>query len=219
MKQEKRWRVLAMGLVVMLAVGTFWAERAGAQEKFPTNPVSLIVPAAPGGGTDIVARIFAEAIEPYLGQKMVILNKPGAGGSMGIAETAKARPDGYTLGITPVSTLTMIPHVLKVPYTLDDFSYVAQITQAPIIFCVREDFPAKTAKEFFEYAKQNPGKLTVGMDGIGSIMHICGEKVFHAMGVKLKSVHFGGTGEIIKAFLGGHVDVCATSVQPIMPHL
>jgi len=219
MKLEKRWRVLGMGLVAILVVGSFWVEKAGAQEKFPTGPVSLIVPAAPGGGTDIVARIFAEAIEPYLGQKMVILNKPGAGGSMGIAETAKARPDGYTLGITPVSTLTMIPHVLKVPYTLDDFSYVAQITQAPIIFCVREDFPAKTPKEFFDYAKQNPGKLTVGMDGIGSIMHICGEKVFHAMGVKLKSVHFGGTGEIIKAFLGGHVDVCATSVQPIMPHL
>jgi tripartite-type tricarboxylate transporter receptor subunit TctC len=113
----------------------------------------------------------------------------------------------------------MIPHVLQVPYTLDDFSYVTQITQAPIIFCVRDDFPAKTPKEFFVYAKKNQGKLTVGMDGIGSIMHICGERVFHAMGVKLKSVHFGGTGEIIKAFLGGHVDVCASSVQPILPHI
>jgi len=190
-----------------------------AQEKFPTRPVSLIVPAAPGGGTDIVARIFAEAIEPFLGQKMVILNKPGAGGSMGIAEAVRSRPDGYMLGITPVSTLTMIPHVLQVPYTLGDFSYVTQITQAPIIFCVRDDFPAKTPKEFFEYASKNQGKLTVGMDGIGSIMHICGERVFQAMGVKLRAVHFGGTGEIIKAFLGGHVDVCSSSVQPILPHI
>lgn len=213
------WLPIGFSLLVFFLLGALFGSPVVAQEKFPTGPVSLIVPAAPGGGTDIVARIFAEAIEPFLGQKMVILNKPGAGGSMGLSETAKARPDGYTLCITPVSTLTMIPHVLKVPYTLDDFSYVAQITQAPIVFCVREDFPAKTPKEFFEYAKNNPGKLTVGMDGIGSIMHICGERVFDAMGVKLKSVHFGGTGEIIKNFLGGHVDVCASSVQPILPHI
>jgi tripartite-type tricarboxylate transporter receptor subunit TctC len=210
--------LVVISLVLLMGVMGLSAD-LGAQEKFPTRPVSLIVPAAPGGGTDIVARIFAEAIEPFLGQKMVILNKPGAGGSLGISEASRSRPDGYTLGITPVSTLTMIPHVLQVPYTLDDFSYVTQITQAPIIFCVRDDFPAKTPKDFFEYAKQNQGKLTVGMDGIGSIMHICGERVFHAMGVKLKAVHFGGTGEIIKAFLGGHVDVCSTSVQPILPHI
>jgi len=218
--RANRWRNSLIGLsLLLLMVVMGLSADLWAQEKFPTRPVSLIVPAAPGGGTDIVARIFAEAIEPFLGQKMVILNKPGAGGSVGIAESARSRPDGYTLGITPVSTLTMIPHVLQVPYTLDDFSYVTQITQAPIIFCVRDDFPAKTPKEFFEYAKQNQGKLTVGADGIGSIMHICGERVFHAMGVKLKAVHFGGTGEIIRAFLGGHVDVCSTSVQPILPHI
>jgi len=212
-----RWRNGMIGMsLVLLLVMMGWSANLWAQETFPNRPISLTVPAAAGGGTDIIARIFAEALEPILGQKVVILNKPGAAGFVGIPTS---RPDGYTLGITPVATLTMTPHVLEVPYTLDDFSYVTQITQAPIIFCVRDDFPAKTPKEFFEYAKKNPGKLTVGSAGIGSINHICGERVFHAMGVKLKAVHFGGTGPIIQAFLGGHVDVCSTSVQPILPHI
>jgi len=150
-----RWRNGMIGMsLVLLLVMMGWSANLWAQETFPNRPISLTVPAAAGGGTDIIARIFAEALEPYLGQKVVILNKPGAAGFVGIPTS---RPDGYTLGITPVATLTMTPHVLEVPYTLDDFSYVTQITQAPIIFCVRDDFPAKTPKEFFEYAKKNPG--------------------------------------------------------------
>jgi len=219
MKTNRHWIAwLGVVLGLLIAVG-MEAPALAADEKFPSRPINLIVPAAPGGGTDIIGRIFADALESYLGQKVVILNKGGAAGTIGLNEAAKARPDGYTLVISPVSPLTMVPHVLQVPYTLKDFTYVTQITQAPLIYAVRSDFPAKTAKEFFEYLRPIPGKLTIGADGYGSIMHFAGTRVFHAMGVKLRAVHFGGTGEIIKAFLGGHVDVCSGTVQALLPHV
>jgi len=210
------WLGVVLALAGLVGVGI---PALAADEKFPTRPINLIVNAGPGGGTDIVARIFAEALETSLGQKVVVLNKGGAAGTIGVNETAKARPDGYTLLIAPVSPFTMVPHVLQVPYTLKDFTYVTQITEAPLIYAVRSDFPAKTGKEFFDYLRKNPGKLTIGADGYGSIMHFAGARIFHAMGVKLRAVHFGGTGEIVKAFLGGHVDVCSGTVQALLSHV
>ena len=192
---------------------------AGAQEKFPTRPVNLILPTAPGGGTDIMARILADVTEPFMGQKVVVINKPGGSGTIGMSEIAKARPDGYNLGCVWNAPLTMVPHVLKVTYSLDDFIYITQATIGPMIFCVRSEFPAKTAQEFFDYVRKNPGKLTYANDGVGNLAQFSGERLFHALKVKLRPIPYAGAGESIKALLGGHVDVYGGSVPPAIPHI
>lgn len=196
-----------------------WGLPAGAQEKFPTRPVNLILPTAPGGGTDIMARILAAATEPFIGQKVVVINKPGGSGTIGLNEIAKTRPDGYNLGCLWNAPLTMVPHVLKVTFSLDDFIYITQMTKGAMIFCVLSEFPAKTAQEFFDYVRKNPGKLTYANDGVGNLAQFSGERLFHALKVKLRPVPYAGAGESIKALLGGQVDVYGGSVPPAIPHI
>lgn len=198
-----------------MAMGT----SAGSQEKFPTRPVNMIVPAAPGGGTDIMARILAEATEPFLGQKIVVVNKVGGSGTIGVDAIFQAKPDGYTLGCVWNAPLTMVPHVLKTSYLLSKFSYITQVAKGAVIFCVRSEFPAQTAEEFFDYARKNPGKLTYANDGVGNLIQFAGERMFHALKVKLRPVPYGGAGESIKALLGSHVEVYGGSVPPAMPHI
>jgi len=218
MKQKKK---IYIGCVILLVLSFFLinVNLINAAEMFPTRPVELIVPAPPGGGTDIMARILSEAIEPFLGQKMVVINKPGGSGTIGLSIIAQAKPDGYTLGCLWNSPLTMVPNMLKVSFTPDDYTYITTVAKGPMIFCVRSEFPAKTPQEFFEYARKNPGKLTYAGDGVGNIVHFSGERVFHAMNVKLRLVPYGGAGESIKALLGGHVDVYGGTVPPALPHI
>jgi tripartite-type tricarboxylate transporter receptor subunit TctC len=192
---------------------------ASAQEKFPTRPVELIVPAPPGGGTDVVARLLADVMEPSLGQKLIVINKPGGSGTIGLNAIMQAKNDGYTLGFVWEGPLTTVPQVLKVNYTLDDFSYLTWISKYGLIFCTGSEFPAKTAKEFFEYARKNPGKLTYAGDGVGGGVHFAGERIFQSLKVKLRLVPYGGAGESIKALLGGHVDVFGGPTTPAMPHI
>ncbi len=189
------------------------------QDKFPARPVEVIVGFAEGGGTDLMMRIIAEAVTPFLGQKMVIINKPGAGGVIGVGAVAKARPDGYTIGGVNPAALTMTPHISNVGYTLDDFRYITQLTTSPPVWCCNADFPAKDAREFFELARKNPGKLTYACDGIGGATHFYSELLFRTMNVKLRPVPFGGAGESIKALLGKHVDIYGGSVPPALPHV
>ena len=190
-----------------------------AQEKFPSRPVDLIVPAPPGGGTDVISRLLADVIESSAGQKVIVLNKPGASATIGLAAVAQAKPDGYTLGNAWEGPLTAAPQVLKVSYTLDDFSYLSWISKYGLLFCVRSEFPARTAQEFFEYARKQPGKLTYSSDGVGGGVHFAAERVFQAMKVKLRIVPYGGAGDSIKALLGGHVDVYGGTITPAIPHI
>ncbi len=206
------------GAVVLFAV-LLMAAVAGAQEKFPSRSIEVIVPTPPGGGTDLVTRILAEVAEPILGQKIVVINKPGGSGSVGLNYIAQAKPDGYTLGGLWGAPVTMVPHVIKVSFTLDDFSYIAQVGKYASIFCVRSEFPAKNAKEFFEYAAKNPGKLTYANDGVGNSIHFSAERIFPTFKAKLRPVPYGGAGESIKALLGGHVDVYGGSPPPALPHI
>lgn len=191
---------------------------AGAGEKFPKKSVKLIVPTPPGGGTDIMSRILADAAEPFLGQKLVVINKPGGSGTVGINVIVKARADGYTLGSLWNSPLTMVPHVLKVPYTLDDLTFITQLTKGAMLFAVRSEFPAKTAEEFFEYVRKTPG-LTYAGDGVGNTAHFSWEKISQVKNAKLRLVPYGGAGESIKALLGGHVDIYCGSVPPALSHI
>jgi tripartite-type tricarboxylate transporter receptor subunit TctC len=193
-------------------------EVAGA-DKFPTKPLEMIVPSHPGGGTDILARLLVEAVEPFFGQKVVVINKPGASSTIGATELTKAKPDGYTIMCAHNASLTMAPHVIKTTYTLEDFSYITWVTKGALLFAVRADSPFKTSDDVFDFAAKNPGKLVYAGEGIGDTAHFSGEKVFQVKKIKLRLVPYGGSGESIKALLGGHADLYGGSVLAAYSHI
>jgi tripartite-type tricarboxylate transporter receptor subunit TctC len=195
------------------------ASPAMAQEKFPTRPIEIIVPVALGGGTDIATRLLAEAVEPILGQKVVIINRPGAGGALGMNAIVQAKPDGYTLGGLWNAPLTMTPHSQAMPYSLQDYVAISLLDTAPLVMCTKPDFPANSGKEFIEVIRNNPNKYTYGNDGVVGTVHLATERIFSKFGVKARPVPFTGAGETLKSFLGGHIDFYAGSLTPIVPHL
>ena len=218
-RESKRFRYLGFLICVFLLSAVGLEVMAGAEEKFPTRPLEIIMPTGPGGGADTTLRIVVDAIEPFLGQKAVVINKPGASGIIGTNVIIGAKPDGYTLGCLWNGPLTTVRHVMKVSYKIDDFSYITQIVKGSGLWCVRSEFPAKNAEEFFEYAKKNPGKLTYGVDGIGGFHHLSGERIFHAMKVKLRPIPYADAGDNLKALLGGHVDVVGIVSNIALPHI
>lgn len=203
---------LALGLVT---AGTPMA----AQDKFPSRAIEIIVPTPPGGGTDITTRLLAELVEPMLGQKVVVVNRPGAGGALGMNAVVQAKPDGYTLGGLWNAPLTMTPHSQQVPYSLQDYVAISLADTAPSILCTKPEFAANNGKEFIEVVRSNPNKFTYGNDGVGGTLHLSTERIFSRLGVKARPVPFGGAGETLKNFLGGHVDIYAGSIPPIVPHV
>jgi tripartite-type tricarboxylate transporter receptor subunit TctC len=190
-----------------------------AQEKFPTRPIELIVPGPTGGGTDLLSRLIAEEIEPILGQKMVVVNRPGAAATLGVAYVVQARPDGYTLASVWNSPITVVPQSLKVSYTTDSYTPIAMLTLGPEAFCARAEFPANNGKEMIEHLKANPDKYTYGTDGVGGKMQLASERVFQRFGVKVRPVPFSGGGETMKNVLGNHVDFYTGSLTVALPHI
>lgn len=205
--------------VLALAALAMAPGQASAQDKYPSRPIELIVPSPPGGGTDIAARLLAELVEPYLGQKVVVINKAGGGGTLGTAVVTKANPDGYTLAAVWNSPLTAIPQTLKVPYEVNEYTPIVMVSSGAYVMCVAPDFPAASGKELIAALKAKPGEYTYGNDGVGGTMQLGAERIFQALGVKARSVPFGGAGETARNFLGGHVAIYGGSVPPIVPHV
>ena len=195
------------------------ASPAAAQEKFPARPIEIILPVALGGGTDIATRLLAEVVEPIFGQKVVVINKPGAGGALGMNAIVQAKPDGYTLGGLWNAPLTMTPHSQAMPYTLQDYVAISLIDTAPMVMCAKPDFPANSGKEFIEVIRKNPNKYTYGNDGVAGTIHLSTERIFTKLGIKARPVPFTGAGPTLKNFLGGHIDFYAGSLPPIVPHV
>jgi tripartite-type tricarboxylate transporter receptor subunit TctC len=190
-----------------------------AQEKYPSRPITLYIPAPPGGGTDTVGRTLAELVEPILGQKVVVENKPGAGGTLGVTLLTQAPPDGYVLEAAYNGPLTALPHTLAVSYTFDSYIPIIEFAASGYVFCVRSEFPAKDAKEMIAHLKANPGKFTYAVDGIGNTVHLGAEILFQKFGVKVRPVPFNGSSEQVRAVLGGHVDIFTGSSGSILPHM
>ena len=209
-----RWFSAMLAVACLLTVAV-----ASAQEKFPSRPIEIIVPTAAGGGTDIAFRMLAEIAESTFGQKVVVSNKVGGGGMIGMTSIVRAKADGYTLGGLWNAPLTMTPHMQPAPYSPNDYATVTLVDSAATIFCTKPDFPANNGKEFIEHLKSNPGKFTYGNDGVGGTLHLAAERIFSKVGVKARPVPFGGAGETLKAFLGGHIDIYAGSITPILPYL
>ena len=204
---------LCFSMLVCLDAG------ARAAEPYPTGPIRLIVPTPPGGGADTLARLTAQAVEPILHASIVVENRPGAGGTIGMNVITRAHPDGYMLGFVWNSVLTTLPNTLKVPYTQDSYVPIIQIGYTSYVMCVAPDFPASNGKEFIAQLKRNPGKYTYGNDGVGGTMQLAAERIFAHFGIKQVAVPFKGAGETLQNFLGNHVDIYGGSVQPILPYI
>ena len=187
---------------------------------YPEKPVTFICPWPPGGGMDPIARLLAETARKYFPQPMVVVNRGGGAGTIGTAEIIRAKPDGYTIGITAVAVLTVQPHRTKLPYgSPDDYTPILKIVDLPVNFAVRSDAPWKTIQEFLVYARQNPGKIRLGNSGMGTLLHIMAEQLKSMAKIDCSSVPFDGGGEQVPALLGGHVETLVVPHSVIAPQV
>ena len=189
----------------------FGAAAPALGQQFPAKEVSIIIPYAPGGATDLVFRALANSSQKYLGKAVVVINRAGGGGAVGFTEAAQAKPDGYTLAsvITPV---TILPHQVKTAFSYQSFEPIINVVLDPAMLQVRADAPWKTLQEFLGYAGKNPGMITVGNSGAGGGVHLIALAFEKAAGVKFNHIPFAGGGPSVTALLGGHVH--AVSVSP-----
>jgi len=190
----------------------------GATSLALADAIKLIIPTAPGGGTDGYFRVLAKEAAPYFKDPIVVVNVPGAGGTIGVAQMVHSAPDGQTLAAVWLGPVTVSPHTMKVQYTPSDYIPVIQLTSAPYVFCVHSDFPAIDGKSFIEELRKNPDKYTYGNDGAGGPGQLAAERIFRAMGVKARDIPFKGAGETLTAFLGRHIDIYVGSAPPILQH-
>ncbi|WP_425101894.1 tripartite tricarboxylate transporter substrate binding protein [Tropicibacter sp. S64] len=201
-----------MGLTALALATTAAAE-------YPERTIELTIPAGAGGGTDTSARKLALLLEEKLGQSIAVLNVSGGGGSVGASQFMMAKPDGYSLFATWNSPLTTVPQVQNVAYALDSFTPIASTSETAYTLCVKADFPADTGAAFLDELKANPGKYTYGNDGIGGTMQLAAERIFQAQGIEAVAIPFGGAGETLQNFLGGHVDIYGGSISPVLPYV
>ena len=189
---------------------------AQAQTGYPDRPITLIVPYAPGGGNDVLARAVAEPMSKSLGQSLVIENRGGGGGSIGTRQVAKAAPDGYTLGLGGTGTLaidpTLYPNVGYDPRK--DFAPVGLIATSPLIILVNQSVPARNVKELIALAKAQPGKLNYASAGIGSGIHLGTVLFAETAGIELTHIPYKGSGPALTDLLGGHVQIYFSSLPP-----
>ncbi len=200
----------ALMIIPALLLFALWPS-AGWGSGYPERPITVVVPFDPGA-VDREPRVFAPAMEKVLGQPTVVENRPGAGSATGTNSVARATPDGYTLIFTSTSAITLTPHVRKLPFSLDDFTPLACMTHTAQVLAVSAESPLKTVQEFVEYAKKNPGKIKYGTAGVGTAVHIAGEAMAQAAGIKMTAVPYQGMGPATNSMLGGHID--AIFVQP-----
>lgn len=190
-----------------------------AATDYPNKPIELVVPVAPGGGTDIVARAFAESAKKYLPQQpIVVTNKPGASGAIGMADVMNAKPDGYKLGLIIVE-LTILPNLGTIKYSAADFKPIARLNVDPAAITVRADAPWKTVEEFLADARKAPQPLNVGNAGMGSIWHMAAAALADKTSIKVNHVPFLGASPAVVALLGGHVDVITVSPGEVAQHV
>jgi tripartite-type tricarboxylate transporter receptor subunit TctC len=205
---------------LLLAAVALFGASAQAQ-TYPAKPIRLVVPFPAGGATDIFARAVSQKLGEKLGTTVIVDNKPGAGGTIGSDIAAKAPPDGYTLLLATSSTHSIGPSLSnKLPYdAVADFTPIAHVGSAPNLMVVPNSAPAKTVKEWIEYAKKNPGKLNYASSGNGTIVHLMAEYFKAQTGLYLVHIPYRGTALAIPDLVSGKVDVLFDSLPSAMPHV
>ena len=208
--------ISAVAATVALVLAT-----AAHGQGYPNKPVKLIVPFAAGGTTDIIARVVAGKITPHFGgQTMVVENKGGGGGVIGAAETARAAPDGYSLGVATVSTIATAPAVQKTPYNpLTDFTPIINMAATPNVISVHPSFPAKDFQGFLAEIKNNPDKYSFASPGHGSIAHLLMELFMSLTGTQMTHIAYKGAGPALNDVAGGQVAIMFDNLPSSLPFI
>jgi tripartite-type tricarboxylate transporter receptor subunit TctC len=222
---EADLRKLLKTLGFLCSVGFLFAlgMPVGAQESYPSRPVSVVVPFPPGGVADIVARPVARAMGQFLNQSLVIENKAGAGGGIGMAQVARAEPNGYQV-LFALSSFVVIPEADKVlnrapMYQLSQLKAIARFAADPTVLVVRADSPWKTYADFIAYVKANPAKVSFGSSGNYGSMHIPIEQLKVATDTNMLHVPYTGAGPAVAALLGGQIEVLSTGPASVVQHI
>ena len=205
----------------LLALALLATAGSVSAQSYPNKVVKLQVPFAPGGTTDIVARVISEPLGRALGQSVVVENKAGGGGIIGANETAKSAPDGYSLGMATVSTTAANPAINpKMPYNAEtDFTPIINIAATPNVIAVHPSFPAKNYKEFVSVLKKSPGRYSYSSSGTGGIGHLQTELWKSLQGVFVTHIPYSGAGPALRDTVGGQVEIIFDNVPSALPHI
>jgi tripartite-type tricarboxylate transporter receptor subunit TctC len=218
--RRSRW-IYILSVLFVLFFG-LTAESPG-QEKYPNRPITIVVPFPPGGVADLTARPVAAAMEKVLKNPVVVVNKTGAAGAVGMSFVANSKADGYNL-LMALSSISIIPEADKLfdrtpAYTMDQLIPIALISADPTILVVNASRPWKSVKEFVEDAKKHPGEFSYSSSGVYGTLHMAMEMLSHSAGITLKHVPYSGAGPALTAILGGHMDMLASGPAVVIPHI
>jgi tripartite-type tricarboxylate transporter receptor subunit TctC len=209
--------VLTFGLVAVLAACGRDADTA---KSYPMRPITLVVPFSAGGPTDVLARILAGPMSKTLGQSVVVENRPGAGGTLGAAHVAQARPDGYTVLIHHNGMATGPALYRKLPYEpLRDFEFIGQVADVPMTLIGRKDLAPETLEEVIAYIRANRKTINFAHAGAGAVSHLCAMLLQRTLDVELTTVQFQGTAPALIALVGGHVDLLCDQTTQTLAHI
>ena len=187
-------------------------------QQYPTKTITLVVPFAAGGPTDVLARMISIPMGKSMGQTVVVENTVGAGGTVASQRIARANPDGYTLLVHHMGMATATALYRKLPYDpLKDFEYIGQVLDVPMTMLARKDFPANNLKELIEYVKVNKDKVSLANAGLGAVSHLCGMMFQTAIGVDLNTIPYKGTGPAMNDLMGGQVDLLCDQTTQTVP--
>ena len=208
-----------LGSLCIAAAALFTMSQAAHAQAWPSKPIRLIVPYAAGGPADVVARLVAKKAGGDLGQTIIVDNKGGAGGTIGVDATLKSPPDGYTFALVAQGPLAGMPNLMKVPYALADVQYLTLVARGPAVIVVGKASGVSSLDDLIKRAKASPGKLNYASAGPGTTPHIGAELLKQEAGIDIAHVPYKGAGPAVTGLLGGEVQVAMVDLLSVLPHV
>jgi tripartite-type tricarboxylate transporter receptor subunit TctC len=208
-----------IGIMALAFMPDVRAQNESTVTKWPEKPIRIILPYPPGGNTDVIARLIAQPLSEKLGQPVIVENRPGASGAIALDAVARAPADGYTLLITAVAQLAIVPKLIKTNYDpVASFAPISIIASNPLVLTVNSTFPARTLREFVDVARGRKGTMQYGSSGDGGVPHLTAVQFFARTGLEAVHVPYKGNAQVMNDILGGHVPAYFANLSEVLPH-